>query len=256
MLLGVDIGNTAMSFAVMRSGRVIHRTELSMGAFRSQKAALKQILDRKRKRYPELRHSVVCSVVPQTSTAVARAIEKAFGEKPRFVGRNLKVPIKNRYRHPQEVGQDRLLCAYAAKELYGIPALVIDFGTAITFDAVSPDGSYEGGLIIPGIRLSAESLFQKTALLPRLEAVKSPRQLIGKSTQESILSGLFNGYGTMCNGLIDEFSRQWDAPLTVVVTGGHTRLMKKYIEPKITAIDSALVYKGMYRLHQHTSQQK
>ena len=156
-------------------------------------------------------------------------------------------PIKNRYKNPKQVGQDRLVGAYGAMKIYGCPLIVVDLGTAITFDVISPKGEYLGGAIVPGIRLSAESLFLKTALLPHIE-IQAPGHIIGKTTQESILSGLFYGYGSLCRGFIDLISQQIKSKPKVVMTGGHTGLMKKFVSPKIRIIDEDLVFKGIYFL--------
>ena len=138
------------------------------------------------------------------------------------------MPMENNY-NPKQIGQDRLVGAYAAKVLYGFPAIIIDFGTATTFDVVNGKGEYDGGLIVPGIRLSTETLFQKTALLPRIENIQAPKNLVGKNTQDSILSGLFYGYGTMSSGLIDLIEKKIKGKAKVIITGGYTSLMKKYI---------------------------
>ena len=164
------------------------------------------------------------------------------------MGKDVIVPLINRYRNPRQVGQDRLVGAYAALKFYGAPVIVIDFGTAITFDVVSKRREYLGGIIVPGIRLSAESLFHKTALIPRIDIVK-PGPLIGKDTQESVLSGIFYGYGAMSRGLIELIAKKFkgDKP-KVIVTGGYTAQMKKYIASQITKIDRYLVFKGLFLL--------
>jgi type III pantothenate kinase len=211
---------------------------------------LAKVLIRIRKRFPGIQEAVLCSVVPDISAVCGRLIEKHLNIQPHIVGKDLKVPMKNNYHNPRQVGQDRLVCAYAAKCLYGYPAVVIDFGTATTFDVVSQRGSYEGGIIASGIRLSAESLFQKTALLPKIKMIRGPKRLIGKNTQESMLSGIFLGYGAMCCGLIDRIKKIIKGKPIVIVTGGYTRLMKKYIQNKVTKIDKDLVFKGMALLLQ------
>ena len=192
---------------------------------------------------------VICSVVPSALIIVSSAIQKHFSFNPLVIGEDIKVPIKNNYRNPKQVGQDRLVGAYAVKCLYGFPAIVIDFGTATTFDVVSRQGNYEGGIIVPGLRLSAESLFSKTAMLPRLEKFKAPANLIGKDTEGSILSGLFYGYGAMSRGLIDLLFKQIKGRPQIVVTGGYTALMKKFIHRKIHHVDNDLVFKGIALLH-------
>src|SRR5208283_5294162 len=189
--------------------------------------------------------AIICSVVPKVSKTLEDMLKKTVPVD--IIGREIVVPIKNRYKNPKQVGQDRLVGAYGAMKIYGCPLIVVDLGTAITFDVVSSHGEYLGGAIVPGIRLSAESLFLKTALLPRIE-IQAPRHIIGKTTQESILSGLFYGYGSLCRGFIDLISRQMKRRLKVVMTGGHTHLMKKFVSSKIRIIDEDLVFKGIYLL--------
>src|SRR3989338_658585 len=245
MLLAIDIGNTTVSLAVMRGKRVVRVRFIENSAMRS---ALNQELRRIKGLFPKLGEVILCSVVPDNLRIVERAVRRHLKTKPLVVGRDIKVPIKNKYRNPGQVGQDRLVGAYAVKELYGCPAVIIDLGTAITFDVVSSKGDYEGGMIVPGIRLSAEALFQKTALLPRVETFKIPRAMIGRETKDSILSGIFYGYGAMCRGLIDELAGQVKGRPKVIVTGGHTRLMRRFIARKITKVDECLIFKGMQLL--------
>lgn len=246
MLLAVDIGNTTISLGVVQGQRVV-RTYLTptQDVPAQLRAGLRTILVRVKKEFPKVDRVILCSVVPKILNIVEKAVVRHLRIHPDVVGRDIKVPLKNNYRDPRQVGQDRLVCAYAAQCLYGRPAIIIDFGTAITFDVVSRRGHYEGGIIVPGIRLSAESLFQKTALLPRVDTLKGPRSLIGKDTQGSILSGIFFGYGAMSCGLIDGISKAIKGKAKVIVTGGHTRLMRKFLIKKVTKIDKDLVFKGM-----------
>ena len=162
MLLAIDIGNTSIHVGVF-SGRTLRR-QFSLPTRLARNAAAL----RRRLRISGAKDAIVCSVVPWATTAVTGAL-RATGIRPVVVGRTLRVPLTNRYRYPKQVGQDRLLGAYAAKKYYGTPAIVIDLGTAITLDVVSSQGEYLGGVIVPGIRLSAESLFRKTALLPKIK---------------------------------------------------------------------------------------
>lgn len=212
------------------------------------RSTLSSELRRVKRHFPTLKEAILCSVVPDNLRIVERAVQRHLKLKPLVIGRDIKVPIKNKYRNPKQVGQDRLVGAFAVKELYGYPAIIIDLGTAITFDVVSFQGDYEGGMIVPGIRLSAEALFQKTALLPRIERFKIPHAMIGKETKDSILSGIFYGYGAMCRGLIDELTGKVQGKPKVIVTGGHTRLMRRFIARKITKVDECLIFKGLQLL--------
>ena len=246
-LLAVDIGNTTISLGILRGKRVIglHDIQTHLPRKRLRKA-LSAVLGKFKQKFL-FEGVIICSVVPSVSPTVSGAIKQDLGVAPVLVGKEVSVPIINRYRNPQQVGQDRLVGAYAAIKIYGLPAIVIDLGTAITFDVVSKKGEYLGGIIVPGIRLSAESLFQKTALIPRIDIVK-PGALIGKDTQESVLSGIFYGYGAMSRGLIALLTKRLRIKPKVIVTGGYTSQMRKYITAQMTKVDPHLVFKGLHLL--------
>lgn len=240
-ILAVDVGNTNIHFAVMENGTVLFRTSVSSTSIT---AKLKQDLRDVIKKDARVKAVVICSVVPSVTKILAALISRTLKIDPVIIGLNRKVPIKNLYHKPEQVGQDRLVCAYAACELYGSPAIVIDLGTAITIDVVSDKREYLGGIIIPGIHITAETLFERTALLP-LVKIEKPKSLIGKDTQGSILSGIFYGYGEMIKGLIRKLSRQFKVKPKVILTGGHARLMAEYISENVDAIDGDLVFKGL-----------
>jgi len=245
--LAVDIGNTTTSFGVLKGKRVVATGEIETRLRRSKLRRAISGLIREFKKDFWFEGCIICSVVPPVLNTVKAAIQKSTEVKALVVGREIIVPLVNRYRNPKQVGQDRLVGAFAAMKLYGLPAIVIDFGTAITFDVVSARKEYLGGIIVPGVRLSAESLFQKTALIPRVDVVK-PGALIGKDTQESVLSGIFYGYGAMSRGLITLLQKKLRAKPKVIVTGGYTPQMRKHIAVQITKIDRHLVFKGLYLL--------
>ncbi len=246
MLLAIDIGNTTIAFALMRKDHVVSVAKIDTT---HQKGPIEAVINKFLRRY-NVSSAIVCSVVPKALHTIENILKKSVHVQ--VIGRDIQVPIKNRYKNPKQVGQDRLVGAYAAMKLYGKPLIVVDLGTAITFDVVSAQGEYLGGAIVPGIRLSAESLFTKTALLPQID-IRAPKSPIGRTTQDSILSGLFYGYGAMCKGMIDLLAKHLSFPrkresIKVVLTGGHTQLMKKFISSKIRIIDDNLVFKGIYFL--------
>lgn len=251
MILAVDIGNTTIQFAFVDKGKVKRLQSIDACLPVSELKKSLRSLCRIFKRQKQITECVICSVVPKISGSVKRVLRKELAWDVFIIGDDIKVPMEIDYRPKTAVGQDRLVGAFAAKEIYGTPSIIIDLGTAITFDMVSECGVYDGGIIIPGIRLSAESLFNKTALLPNIDAIKAPKTLVGKSTKESILSGLFNGYGTMCSGLIDQLKVKKYKNARIVVTGGHVQLMKKYISSRINKIDEDLVFKGLYLLQRN-----
>ncbi len=254
MILAIDIGNTTIGLSLMNKGKVITLKHIdTVNSAGLLKPAMRRVLPKLFTTKNKPQAAVICSVVPECTILVERYIREWLHIDVKVIGRDIIVPMPNKYKNPKQVGQDRLVGAYAAMKLYGKPLIVVDLGTAITFDVVSAKGEYLGGVIVPGLRLSAESLFIKTALLPEID-IKAPTSPIGRTTQESILSGLFYGYGTMCQGMIELLGQQVANSrrhkVNVVMTGGHTQLMKKFVSPKIRIIDEHLVFKGIYFLTQ------
>jgi type III pantothenate kinase len=147
------------------------------------------------------------------------------------------------YRIKNEVGQDRLVNAFAAKVLYGTPAVIIDFGTAITFDIISKRGDYLGGLILPGIELSLSSLYRNTALLPKVELERTS-SIIGKDTVSSMRGGILFGFGAMCDGLVAQYKKILGKSIKVIATGGNAPLVKSYAK-SVQIVDEDLTLKGL-----------
>ena len=244
MILAIDIGNTTVSLAICQKQRAVETASICARSSDMQLLnKFRFLLSHFLRTYGGCEAVVICSVVPSLTKKLEAVIKKEWAMSALIIGRDVKVPLKSRY-NPKQIGQDRLVCAYAAKMLYGQPVIVIDFGTATTFDVVNHRGEYAGGVIVPGLRLSTETLFHKTALLPKIENIKPPKHLIGRNTQDSILSGLLYGYGTMSAGLIDLIKKRIKGKPTVIITGGYTKLMKKYIHDHINIIDDHLVFKG------------
>ena len=159
------------------------------------------------------------------------------------VGENIKVPLTCEY-NKRQIGQDRLVTAFAASVLYGLPIVIVDFGTAVTFDVVSRKKSYLGGLIVPGIKMSLESLFERTALLPKTY-LKKTVSFIGKNTQSSISSGMTYGYAALCEGMIKIFRKKISKNIKVIATGGDATLISRF-SPSIKNVDINLSLKGLY----------
>jgi len=243
-VLAVDIGNTTVHFAAVNKGKVLGSTcvltsQVKAGLRKDVRKALQRIA----KHVSSFECAVVCSVVPQTLKIIEPLLKSKFSS-VKIVGRDIKVPIKNCYQKPRQVGQDRLVSAYAARELFGLPALVIDLGTAITMDVISGQGHYLGGVIIPGLTLSARTLFERTALLPKVK-IRRPGSVIGRDTESSILSGLFYGYGEMLTGMIKLLKKKVKGKARVVLTGGYADLMRKYISAPGAKVEEHLVIKGL-----------
>lgn len=238
MLLAIDIGNTNINLGVF-DGRRLRSFQLSTNGSR---ISYKRIMRRQLKRGPD--SAVICSVVPSRTTVISGLLRHLFpGIKIFIVGRNMRVPIKNLYKDPRQVGQDRLVGAYAASEIYGAPVIIADFGTAVTIDAVSKSGSYLGGAIAPGIEISLSALHKMTALLPEVRPSK-PKALIGRDTKESILSGVIFGLSGMTDTLINKIKQRSGPACKVIGTGGGIALVSPHTSV-IDIIDKDLVLKGL-----------
>lgn len=246
MLLAVDIGNTNMNFAVFEKNKILCRFSVRTKEYSCAK--IKKSL----KKFSQS-DALICSVVPLKTEMLCKDLKHALKGKIRVLGKHVKVPIINKYRRPSQVGQDRLVNAYAAAKLYGAPFVVIDFGTAITFDVISKKGEYLGGLIIPGIQISLDALYERTALLPRPQ-LKKPGNLIGQDTEESILSGIVFGFAAM----VDDLSRRLRAIIgkkaKAIGTGGDIAIIKEYskeigyVRPELTLQGINLIYRDCNKL--------
>ncbi len=242
--LYIDIGNTNASFAVYDGKKLKNSFSLRTAGDMPVRHFLLKNLKGTAKSVTKV---MVVSVVPPVEHSVKKALRAVFpGSKIIMVGRDVHVPMRINYKKPKEVGQDRLVTAYAALKLYGAPALIMDFGTAVTFDIVSPKGDYEGGLIFPGLRLALESLVKNTALLPKIE-IKAEKGMIGRDTRSSMNKGIVLGYADLCDGMIDRFRRKYGKKLKIVATGGDAALISKYTKNAITVCPQ-LIFKGMIRL--------
>jgi type III pantothenate kinase len=237
MLLAFDIGNTNITIGIFNNSRLIKKYAIPTKN-RQYYPDLKKIVQKNK-----ITGAIVCSVVPQATKQLTIALKKLKVRKIEICGANRKIPIKNLYRYPSQVGQDRLVNAYAAVSFYRSPAIIIDFGTAITFDVVSANSEYKGGMIIPGLGISLDTLAEKTALLPKIKLNK-PGELIGRDTRNSILSGIIYGYSTLTDGLIRRLKVKLNNKPVVIGTGGNIKLIADYCQ-EIDKIDINLTLKGL-----------
>ena len=240
MLLAIDIGNTNIALALIsKNGSIKQRYHTPTHKFN-----LKPILKKLQKRIDKI---FIVSVVPKVLGEVKRSLKRKFKNTRIFVvGKDVKVPLKSLY-NKREIGEDRLATAFAAKSLYGLPILIIDFGTAVTFDVVSKKGVYLGGLIVPGIKMSLESLSERTAMLPKTY-LKKTRFFIGKDTTSSIRNGMIYGYSAICEGLVALFRKKISKNIKIIATGGDAPLISRYT-PSMKRIDLDLSLKGLYFLN-------
>lgn len=242
-VLTIDIGNTSTNFGLFQGRRLVKEWRLPTKALR-RPTQKRQLL---RGVQPgELRGAILCSVVPWATRTLKRRLNSLRVSPLYRVGQNIRCPIPNRYRRPREVGQDRLVNAYACLRLYGAPAIICDFGTAITVDLLSKKGEYLGGIICPGIGISLEALAEKTALLPKV-SLKPPRQLLGRETRETILSGVFFGFASLCDGLVERLRERYGSKIQSVLTGGYSDIISTYCK-KISYRNRLLTLQGLNTL--------
>lgn len=223
MLLAIDVGNTHITFGVFRTETLLktfrlktdrHCTSDELGLH------LSALLKAKSLDPSALAGAVIASVVPSLDGALIKACEDYLGRSPLVVDSAVRLGIRNRYKKPEEVGADRLVNAAAAFALYRKAAIIVDFGTATTFDCLSARGDYLGGAICPGMELAGEWLSEHTAKLPRVVFQEAPRQAMGRTTKESLQSGLFWGYIGLTEGLLRRLKLEMKGSPMVIITGG------------------------------------
>ncbi|GBC98159.1 Type III pantothenate kinase [bacterium HR17] len=194
-----------------------------------------------------VRAVAMCSVVPPLTVTLAEMAQRFFQVEPLVVTGAMDLGVRNAYRPPEAVGADRLVNAVAALHFYGAPGIIVDFGTATTFDAIAADGTYLGGAIAPGIMTAAEALFQRTAQLPRV-ALSPPPQAIGQTTPQSIQSGIVFGYVGLVKELVQRFKGELGGDAQVIATGGLAPLIAPMtgvvdaINPDLTLLGLALIW--------------
>lgn len=190
-----------------------------------------------------IRGIVISSVVPPLDSTLRQVCERYFNTKPLFIEPGVKTGMPVQYENPAEVGADRIVNGVAAFEKYGGPCVIVDFGTATTFDCVSAKGEYLGGVICPGIGISSDALFARTSRLPRVD-IRKPARVIGTNTVGSLQSGLFYGYLGLVDGILEKLIAELGKETRVVATGGLASLMgpnSKYIKQ----VDDFLTLEGL-----------
>jgi len=244
MLLAIDIGNTNINVGLFQGNRLLRRFIIPTKA-KEYKLHLQKIIARN-----NIHDAIICSVVPDVTKILEKDFKKLLGKQPYIIGKGVKVPIKNLYRKPKQVGQDRLVNAYAGVMLYGAPLIAVDFGTAVTFDVVSRKKEYLGGMILPGLGISLDALNQRTALLPKIKLSK-PKEFIGRDTKSSMLSGIVYGFVALTDDLVIRIKKKIGKNAKVIGTGGNIDLIGKYCK-QIDKTDKDLTLKGLNLVYRVT----
>jgi type III pantothenate kinase len=251
MLLVLDVGNTNTVLGLYEEGTANMLAHWRVTTSRTQTVDEYGVLFRNLFAMEGLAAGavtgiIVSSVVPPIDSTLREVCERYFKLKPLFVEPGLKTGMPVRYDNPNEVGADRIVNGVAAYEKYGGPVIVADFGTATTFDAVSAKGEYMGGVIAPGIGISADALFTRTARLPRVD-IRKPAKVIGTNTIQSMQSGLFYGYLGLVDGILERLVAEMSPNGTgvkVVATGGLAPLMGSSSK-FISQVDDSLTLDGL-----------
>ena len=254
MLLAIEQGNTNTLFAVhdghdwiaqWRSATDSSRTADEYGVWLSQLLTMQALT------FGDIDACIVSSVVPQSLFNLRNLARRYLKVEPLVIGENAVLGIDVRIEKPSEAGADRLVNTIGAYLSHGGDLIVIDSGTATTFDVVGHDGAFEGGVIAPGINLSMQALHEAAAKLPRV-AIKRPQHVIGLDTVGAMQSGVFWGYVGLIEGLVDRIKAQYDRPMTVIATGGVASLFEG-ATTKIDKFDADLTLKGLLEIHRRNA---
>lgn len=246
MLLVVDVGNTNTVLGVYEGETLLHHWRIFTDHQKTSDEygiLVRGLYEGSHLSSREIREIAVASVVPPLTPVIVEWCERYFGISPLVVGPGVKTGISIKMDHPKEVGADRIVNAVAAYAKHRKACIVLDFGTATTFDYISPDGDYMGGVIAPGAAISAEALFRQASKLPRVEIAKPP-SVIGKNTVAAMQSGIFYGYVSLVEGILDRIRKEVRTDPVVIATGGLARSIAGE-SAKIHFIDENLTLEGL-----------
>jgi type III pantothenate kinase len=250
MLLAIDIGNTGMGLGIFNDKDLIVTWRMSTSISRMSDeyaAMLLSLLRSQNLGTKDITDVCLCSVVPPTINTLEDMFQRYFDLKPLVIGAGTKTGVKIRMDNPREVGPDRIVHSAAAFQLYGGPLIIVDLGTATTFDTISKNGEYTGGAIAPGIQTAAEALFARTAMLPRVNLVR-PSKAIGTNTISAMQSGIVFGYISLIEGMVSRIQKELPEKAKVILTGGYLDIVAKetniydIVNPNLILIGLKMLY--------------
>ena len=255
MLLAVDIGNTNITLGVWEKAKLLHTFRLaSISARTADEYAilLQQMLARLRIAEATIAGAIIASVVPSLTDTIVNAIRTACARDPLIVGPGLKTGMPVLCENPREIGADRIVNAVAAYERVRQAVIVVDYGTATTFDCVSTAGEYLGGVIVPGIVVSLDGLFARAARLSHVELVAPPR-VLGRNTSQALQSGVVFGNASLTDGLVRRLRAEMGCECRAIATGGLAPLVTKHCET-IESFEPDLTLRGLQLLYERNRQ--
>ena len=250
MLLAIDIGNTNVVLGVFDKDKLVENWRVGTNTqITPDEYAMifRDLFGFAGLEFKQITGVIISTVVPPLLPVMTEMSHKYFRLEPMVVTHEIKTGIKMRYDNPKEVGADRIVNAAAAYKLYGGPIIIVDFGTATTFCAVTENGEYLGGAITPGVKISAEALFQRASKLPRVELAKPPK-VIGADTISAMQSGIIYGYAGLVDGIVERMKKELSMEAKVVATGGLAELVSpetktiQEIKPHLTLEGLRLLY--------------
>jgi len=255
-LLAIDVGNSQIAFGIFEDGQFraslftatsIHRTADEYASL------LFNLLPYHDVEKGDITEAIICSVVPPLVPVFQELCQRYLGIAPLVVGPGVKTGVRICLDNPREAGPDRIVNAAAAYRLYGGPAIVIDMGTATTFDVISKQGDYLGGAIAPGVEMATEALYTRTARLPRIELTRPPHAL-GKNTVSAMQSGVIFGYTALVEGLVARLEKELGEKATVIATGGWADVIARET-PVIREVNKHLTLVGLELVHEMNKHQ-
>jgi len=252
MLLVMDVGNTNTVLGVYEKTRLLAHWRLT--TVRDRTVDEYGILARNLLSLAGIDASaidalIVASVVPPLNSVLESMARGYFKIKPLFVEPGVRTGMPILYENPQEVGADRIVNGVAAYERFRSAAIVVDFGTATTFDAISSEGEYMGGAIAPGLAISAEALFERAARLPRVD-IRRPPRVIGRNTTHSLQAGLFHGYIALVQGIVQRMREEMGGTVRTIATGGLVMALEAELRAFLDDMDPNLTLEGLRIIHE------
>jgi type III pantothenate kinase len=254
VLLVVDVGNTQTHFGTYRDGQLVEHWRFATvreSTADELGAVLRNLLELRGIGLADLNASIVSSTVPQLRPEWQAMVQRYLDHEMLVVGPGIKTGMALRYDNPREIGPDRLVNAVAAYDKVHGACVVVDFGTALTFDPVSADGEYLGGIIAPGVEISMEALTNRAAALPKID-LGEPRTLIGKSTVDAIRSGIVYGYAGQVDGILRRLRAEMGDDIETIATGGLAEHIVPFTE-EIDETDDLLTLTGLRLLHERNA---
>ncbi|MGL4819352.1 MAG: type III pantothenate kinase [Bacilli bacterium] len=250
MIFVLDVGNTNTVLGLFRDDELVFQWRIQTDRAKTEDEygiLIKSLFREENIELDAIEGIIFSTVVPPITTTFERMIRKHFKQKPLVVGAGVKTGLNIKVDNPKEVGADRIVNAVAAIHEYGSPLIIVDFGTATTFCYVNEQNHYLGGAIMPGIGISTEALYTRTAKLPRIEIAR-PAEVIGKNTIAAMQSGIYFGYIGQVEGIVKRMKRTTKKEPRVIATGGLAKLLSNDCEV-IDVVDPALTLKGLYTIY-------